>query len=349
MAHVEPQTRDAIAVTFEVPPELRESYSFTHGQYLTLRAFVEGEEIRRSYSICSAPQDGILRVAIKRVAGGAFSRWAHDALVPGATIEVAPPAGRFGIPLDREHQHHYLGVAAGSGITPLLSIVKTTLALEPQSRFTLVYANRSSSSVMFREELSDLKDRYLERLVLLFVMSREPQDIELFSGRIDRAKFDALLEHWIDPASVDRAFICGPHEMTTEVSASLAAHGMPPAHVKSELFASATRSARPALRDADLPVATCSAYAIMDGRRREFGIEKGRETVLEAGLRQGVELPYSCKGGVCSTCRVSLVEGEVDMDVHYALEDYEIARGFILMCQSYPVTDTIGVDVDVHS
>jgi len=336
-------------VTFEVPPELRESYAFTHGQYVTLRALLDGEEIRRSYSICSAPQDGILRVAIKRVADGAFSRWAHGALVPGATIEVAQPAGRFGIPLAAENQHHYLGVAAGSGITPLLSIVKSTLFLEPQSRFTLVYANRSSSSVMFREELADLKDRYLERLVLLFVMSREPQDIELFSGRIDREKFDALLEHWIDPASVDRAFICGPREMTLEVSGSLAAHGIPPAHIKTELFASAVRTARPALRDPDLPAATCIAYALMDGRRREFGIEKGRETVLEAGLRQGIELPYSCKGGVCSTCRVLLVEGEVDMDVHYALEDYEIARGFILMCQSYPVTDTLGVDVDVHS
>jgi ring-1,2-phenylacetyl-CoA epoxidase subunit PaaE len=350
VARVEPQTREAIAVTFAVPQELRERFRFTQGQYVTLRATLEGEEVRRSYSLCCAPHDGTLRVAVKRVPDGRFSRWAHDALVPGATLEVAPPEGRFFVPLAPENRRVYAGFAAGSGITPLLSLVKTTLDVEPESRFTLVYGNRASSSVMFRDELQDLKDRYLERLSLVFVMSREPQDVELFAGRIDRAKCDRLLETWIDPAALDAAFVCGPHEMTLAVVASLEAHGVEKARIKTELFATGAPSVpRRAPAGDDAAGAACRAYAIVDGRRCEFAVEKGVESILEAGLRQGIDLPYSCKGGVCSTCRVLLVEGEVDMDVHYALEDYEIARGFVLMCQSYPVTDTVGLDVDVHA
>ncbi len=349
VARVTQPTRDSIAVTFEVPAELRDRFRFTQGQFLTLRARIAGEDVRRSYSICAAPHDDELRVAIKRVPGGRFSTWAHDALVPGAAVEVAPPDGRFHVPLDPAHEKHYLGFAAGSGITPMLSILKTTLAREPKSSFTLVYGNRASSTVMFREELQDLKDRYLGRLTLLFIMSREAQDVELFSGRIDREKCDALLETWIDPAGVDTAFVCGPEEMMAAVSASLAAHGLDPADVKTELFLAAPRTgARPAPADPAEAGGVCRAFAIVDGRRHAFEIVKGKETVLDAGLRQGVDLPYSCKGGVCSTCRVHLVEGEVDMDVHYALEDYEIARGYVLMCQSYPVTDTVGVDVDDH-
>ncbi len=333
-----------------MPPDLCEVFRFTQGQFLTLKVDLDGEEVRRSYSICSAPHDNELRVAIKRVGDGRFSSWAHEGLVAGATLDVAPPEGRFQVPLSPQNAKHYLGFAAGSGITPLLSIVKTTLAVEPQSRFTLVYANRASSSVMFREELQDLKDLYLDRLVLLFVMSREQQDVELFCGRIDRVKCDALLASWIDPTTVDIAFVCGPEEMTYAVTESLSAHGVAKAHIKTELFAAGPRGERRIVdRTLGASPGTCAAYAILDGQRRTFSIEKGSETVLEAGLRQGIDLPYSCKGGVCSTCRVILVEGEVDMDVHYALEDYEIARGFVLMCQSYPVTDTIGIDVDSHS
>jgi ring-1,2-phenylacetyl-CoA epoxidase subunit PaaE len=341
--HVRRETRDALAVTFDVPPELRDVFRFTQGQFLTLRTIVDGEELRRSYSICSAPHDDELRVAIKRVADGRFSSWAHSALVPGAVIDVGPPDGRFHVPLAAGNVRHYLGVAAGSGITPLLSIIKTTLAVEPQSRFTLVYGNRSSSSVMFRDELQDLKDRYLERFALLFIMSREQGDIELFHGRIDEAKCDALFETWIDVATVDVAFVCGPEAMTEAVSASLASHGIAKDRLKTELFTAVPRGERTtAIRIEAGSAALCTASALIDGRRQTFTIEKGAETVLDAGLRQGLDLPYSCKGGVCSTC-------EVDMDVHYALEDYEIARGFILMCQSYPVSDTIAIDVDSHS
>jgi len=347
---VKRETREALVVTFEVPADLRERFRFTQGQFLTLLVDLDGEEVRRSYSICSARDDDDLRVAIKRVADGRFSAWAHEALVPGATIEVGPPDGRFHVPLAAENTRHYLGIAAGSGITPLLSIIKTTLAVEPHSRFTLLYANRSSSSVMFRDELQDLKDRYLGRFALLFVMSREQQDVDVFHGRIDAAKCDALFTSWIDVPKVDVAFVCGPEEMTKAAVASLGAHGLQKEQIKKELFAAGPRSVRTVPAGAQDGLGPqCAAFAILDGRRRTFTIEKGKETVLDAGLRQGLDLPYSCKGGVCSTCRVVLVEGEVDMDVHYALEDYEIARGFVLMCQSYPVTDTIGIDVDSHS
>ena len=347
---VKHETRDALCVTFAVPPELRERFRFTQGQFLTLRASIDGEEVRRSYSICSARDDDELRIAIKRVADGRFSSWAHDALLPGATVDVGPPDGRFHLPLAEGNARHYLGIAAGSGITPLLSIIKTTLAVEPRSRFTLVYGNRSSAGVMFRDELADLKDRHLGRFALLFVMSREQQDVDVFHGRIDEAKCDALFASWIDIRTVDAAFVCGPQGMTTAVTASLRAHGVSDGMIKTELFRAGARSRHAPVAPAQRgETKHCSAYAILDGRRRAFTIERGRESVLEAGLRQGLDLPYSCKGGVCSTCRVVLVEGEVDMDVHYALEDYEIARGFVLMCQSYPVSETISIDVDAHS
>ncbi len=291
-----------------------------------------------------------MRIAIKRVGDGRFSTWAHETLVVGAEIDVAPPDGRFHVAHDAAQRKHYLAFAAGSGITPILSIVRHALEAEPLSRVTLVYGNRSSSSVMFRDELQDLKDRYLERLTLLFVMSREAQDVELFSGRIDREKCDELFDSWIDPSTVDVAFVCGPQAMTEAVVSSLSAHGVPKERIKTELFAAAPRTGeRPRVQTAAVSDDRCEAYAILDGRRRSFTIERGKETVLDAGLRQGLDLPYSCKGGVCSTCRVVLVEGEVDMDVHYALEDYEIARGFILMCQSYPATPQIAIDVDAHS
>ena len=333
-------------MTFDVPVELRERFRFTQGQYLTLRAQIDDEKVRRSYSICSGVADGTLRVAIKRVHDGRFSAWAHGALTVGATVDVAPPEGRFFVPLDPERRRNYLGFAAGSGITPLLSIIKTTLAAEPHSRFTLVYGNRATSSVMFRDELLDLKDRYLERLSLVFVMSRESADIDLFSGRIDRAKCEALFAAWIDLSVVDAAFVCGPEAMSLAVREALVAGGVDSSQVKVELFAaSGARVPRPvpARSEASDEVA---ATVIIDGRERRFSIAKDSETVLEAGLRAGIELPYSCRGGVCATCRAVLVEGEVDMDRNFALEDYEVRRGFILMCQSHPATDSVRIDVD---
>ncbi|HSS70269.1 MAG TPA: 1,2-phenylacetyl-CoA epoxidase subunit PaaE [Casimicrobiaceae bacterium] len=347
VAHVARETRDAVALRFEVPPALAEAFRFVQGQHLTLRADIEGEDMRRSYSICSAVHDGDLRIAVKKAPGGTFSTWVNEQVRPGQVMEVMPPMGHFNVPLNPANRKHYLGFAAGSGITPLISITKTTLAIEPKSRFTLFYGNRSSSAVIFKEELSDLKDIYLERLNLVFVMSREPQDIAILNGRIDAQKADALLAHWVDLEDIDTAFICGPDGMMQAVSKALQAKGFPKSKIKIELFAASIPK-----HEHKVPVerapgqAECAVTVIMDGARREYTLEKGKENILDAGLKHGIELPYSCKGGVCSTCRAKLVEGEVDMDVNFALEDYEVARGFILCCQSYPVTDKVVVDYD---
>jgi ring-1,2-phenylacetyl-CoA epoxidase subunit PaaE len=237
VAKVKHETRDAIAVTFDLPPELKDAFAYQQGQHLTLRATIDGEDVRRSYSICSAVQDDRLRVAIKRVNGGLFSTWANECIRPGVTIDVMPPEGRFNLPLEPESRRHYLAFAAGSGITPILSIIKTTLIAEPHSRFTLLYGNRASSSVIFRDELTDLKDQYLERLNLVYIMSREPQDIELFHGRITEDKCRALFQHWLRVENVDYAFICGPEDMMHGVSAALQEAGMPKERIRIELFA----------------------------------------------------------------------------------------------------------------
>src|SRR5471032_1809339 len=232
VAQVHNETRDTIAVTFAVPPELQDSFQYLQGQHLTLRARIDAEDVRRSYSICSAVQDGALRVAIKRTSGGLFSTWANETLKPGVVLDVMPPMGHFNVPLDASHRKHYLAFAAGSGITPILSIIKTTLAAEPHSRFTLFYGNRASSSVIFKEELTDLKDTYLERFKLAYVMSREQQDIELFNGRITKDKCALFLKHWADVADIDVAFICGPEDMMLGVSEALQEAGMAKSQIK---------------------------------------------------------------------------------------------------------------------
>jgi ring-1,2-phenylacetyl-CoA epoxidase subunit PaaE len=347
IASVRHETRDALVVTFDVPTALAEQFSYVQGQHLTLRSQIKDEDVRRSYSICSAEQDKQLRIAIKRVPGGLFSNWVNDLLKPGITVQVMAPAGHFNVPLSPANRKHYVAFAAGSGITPVLSIVKTTLISEPNSRVTIVYGNRSSSSVLFKDELADLKDAYRERFNLVHVLSREQQDIELFNGRIDRAKCNQLLEKWIDPAGIDVAFICGPHEMMEEVSASLLAHGLRKDQIKVELFAtSLPKVQRTATTHRTRGHNECQVTVIQDGRTRQFTMAKNKESVLDAGLAQGIELPYSCKGGVCSTCRCKVIEGEVDMDANFALEDYEIARGFRLTCQSYPVGDQLLIDFD---
>jgi ring-1,2-phenylacetyl-CoA epoxidase subunit PaaE len=349
VAKVKHETRDAVAVTFAVPPELKSTFAYQQGQHLTLRALIEGEDVRRSYSICSAVQDEQLRVAIKKTPGGLFSSWANENLQPGATLEVMPPMGHFNVPLDPGSERHYLAFAAGSGITPILSIIKTTLLAEPKSRFTLVYGNRASSSVIFRDELTDLKDIYMGRLKLVYVMSREQQDIELFNGRITGEKCSAFLKHWIDVRDIDVAFICGPEDMMHGVSKSLQEAGMDKEKIRIELFAASI----PKHEHKPRPVAEGARHqaevtVIMDGSAARFTMDKDKESILDAGLRAGIDMRYSCKGGVCSTCRCKLVEGNVEMDVNYALEDYEVARGFVLSCQAFPITDSVIVDFDQH-
>ena len=347
VARVQQLTRDSVAVSFAVPPELAEAFAYREGQHLTLRAMIDGQDVRRSYSICSAVQDGSLRVAIKRTPGGVFSSWANEHLQPGHTVEVMPPMGHFHVPLAPANRRHYLAFAAGSGITPILSIVKTTLMTEPDSRFTLFYGNRASSSVIFRDELADLKDQYLARFSLTYIMSREQQDIDLFNGRITREKCRLLLQHWVRVDDIDVAFICGPEEMMHAVSDALQEAGMGKDRIKLELFAASIPAQRHVARQQH-PGARhqTEVTVIMDGNRASFSMERDQESILDAGLRAGIDMRYSCKGGVCSTCRCKLVEGKVDMDANYALEDYEVARGYILSCQSFPVTDQVVVDFD---
>lgn len=348
VAAVQRETRDSVVLSLHVPDHLRERFRFHQGQYLTFRKPLNGEEIRRSYSICAAVQDQALRVGIKKVPEGRFSTWANEQLAAGETLEAMAPAGSFHVPLDGANHKHYVGFACGSGITPVLSILKTTLLSEPQSRFTLFYGNRASSSIMFREELEDLKNQCLGRLNLVHILSREQQDIELFNGHIDQDKCTQLFQHWLDVSTVDTAFICGPQDMMLAVSQVLQEHGLDKSQIKFELFATdGARSPRRVEKQAVTADANrCEATVVVDGRARALTLEKNRQTLLDAGLEQGMELPYACKAGVCSTCRAMLTEGEVDMDVNFALEDYEVARGYILTCQSYPVTDRVVVDFD---
>ena len=340
-------TRDAIAITLDVPPELVATFRYEQGQYLTLRSQIDGEEVRRSYSICSAVQHQLLRVAIKRVVTGVFSNWAAETLKPGMVIEAMAPQGGFYALPDDDAPHNVLAVACGSGITPVLSIVESLLLAEPHGSVTLVYGNRSSSSVMFKEEIEDLKDRYLGRLNLVWIMSRESQDIELFHGRIDYDKCMQLFDRWLDPGLFDQTFICGPHDMMQATTRALQDKGVAASAIRTELFAAAAsgdrvRAPRQAVQGGD----QCEVQVVLDGTRHRFSMAKNRDNLVNAGLQAGLEMPYACKGGVCSTCRGLVVEGEVDMDVNFALEDYEVARGFVLCCQSYPVTDTLVIDFD---
>jgi ring-1,2-phenylacetyl-CoA epoxidase subunit PaaE len=348
VANVRHETRDAIAVTFDLPQDLKGTFAYKQGQHLTLRAMIEGEDVRRSYSICSAVQDDVLRVAIKRTPGGMFSSWANEALKPGMQLDVMPPMGHFNVPLDANNDKHYLAFASGSGITPILSIIKTTLLAEPKSRFTLVYGNRATSSVIFRDELTDLKDAYLDRLRLVYVMSREQQDIDLFNGRITKDKCAQFLQHWIAIEDIDVAFICGPEEMMHGVSSALQEAGLPKESIRIELFAASIPATERKPRKVEAgDKHQTEVTIIMDGSAASFTMDKDKESVLDAGLRAGLEMRWSCKGGVCSTCRCKVLEGEVEMDVNYALEDYEVARGFVLSCQSFPLTDKVVLDFDI--
>lgn len=348
IAKVRQETRDTIVATFDIPPALREHFHFVQGQHLTLRSSIHGEDLRRSYSICSAVGDEELRVAIKRMSGGQFSTWAHDTLKPGVGIDVMPPMGHFNLPLQAASRRRYLAFAAGSGITPILSIVKTTLAAEPQSGFTLVYGNRASPLVIFRDELAELKDRYRDRLNLVYVMSREQQDVDLFNGRITREKCESLFEHWIDVAGHDAAFVCGPESMMHEVSDALQAQGMPKEAIKVELFAASIpkKKSRATTERRTTVSEESEITVIVDGSHRNFAMARDKESVLDAGLAQGIDMRYSCKGGVCATCRCKVIEGKVEMDANYALEDYEIARGFVLSCQAFPITERVVLDFD---
>lgn len=344
------ETEDTVSVAFEVPADLAHEYKFTQGQHLTLRQMIGGEDIRRNYSICSGVGEDELRVAIKKVDGGRFSTFANDNLTVGQEIDVMPPMGHFFTQLDPAHTKNYVAFAVGSGITPVMSIIKTVLATEPESSFTLFYGNRNVSSVIFREALEDLKDRYMGRFSLYHILSREHQDVDLFNGRIDTEKCQTFCKTLCIPSEVDEFFLCGPEEMVNSVSAELQKSGVAKNHIHFELFTAVGAPALQAKRHVSPPVEGTAKQAkvtvILDGVRTNFPLPYNSESVLDAALAQGLDLPYACKGGVCCTCRAKLVEGKVDMAVNYSLEPEEVAAGFILTCQSRPLTDNVVVDYD---
>jgi ring-1,2-phenylacetyl-CoA epoxidase subunit PaaE len=340
------ETADAVSMTFAIPKELAGDYSFLPGQYLTLRTTMDGEEVRRSYSICSGPDDGELRIAVKKVDGGAFSNWAADELKSGDELDVMTPTGRFGVAHAPDRARFYVGFAAGSGITPILSIIKGVLAREPKSRFFLFYGNRTTEGMLFLEELEELKDRFLERLSLFHVISGEEQDIPILHGRLDGDKVRVLLRSLVPAASVDHVFICGPVGMSEDIEATCRAIGIADEKIHVERFVSEF-GGKPRPKKAVEPGAPPKAVAslIIDGKRREVPVAEG-EAILDAALRAGVDLPFACKGGMCSTCRAKLVEGEAQMEVNYSLEPWELKAGFILTCQARPCTDKVVVDYD---
>ena len=351
IAGIRPETPDAISVAFAVPPDLAPAYRFRAGQYLTLRTTLNNEELRRTYSICSGEDDGELRIAIRRLEGGTFSPWAMDTLKPGMTLEVMTPIGRFGTTIRPDAACSHIGrlhvaFAAGSGITPILSVLKTVLHREPRSRFFLFYGSRTARHVLFREALEDLKDRHMDRLSVLHVLSREQQDIDVLNGRLEADKLRALLRPMLGGAPIDQAYVCGPFAMIDSTCALLSDIGVPPRRVHVERFTSALEGrpqpAAPVVSDA---TTVATATIIAGGARTEVPIRDG-EKVLDAALRAGLDLPFACKGGMCCTCRARLLQGEASMELNYSLEPWEMQAGYILTCQARPLTPRLVLDYD---
>ncbi|MGZ4590356.1 MAG: 1,2-phenylacetyl-CoA epoxidase subunit PaaE [Actinomycetes bacterium] len=341
---IDPVTDDSVAITFEVPEELRAAYAFTQGQHLTIRTELAGDDVRRNYSICAPVSSGVLRVAVKRLPGGAFSEHALDVLNVGDELDVMTPSGRFFTELDPTSSRHHVAIAAGSGITPMMSIIATTLETEPHSRVTLLYGNRTHSTVMFLEELEDLKDRYRERFHLVHVLSREPQEVELFSGRLDPERVKRILETILPPDTVDHWFLCGPFEMVTGLRRLLVAEGVAPRTVHAEIFhAEPTAPRRTAAEEA---VTGAEVTITLDGRQSTFTLPGDGPAVLDAALAVRSDAPFACKGGVCGTCRAKVVEGSVEMDTNWALEPEEVERGYVLTCQSHPTSERLVLDYD---
>ena len=343
VAKVESETRDAVTITFAVPQPLQEAYRFRPGQHLTLKASFDGEELRRCYSICRSYLPGEISVAVKAIEGGRFSRYAREHIRQGMTLEVMVPQGHFGYQPQAERQGRYLAIAAGSGITPMLAIIATTLQTEPESQFTLIYGNRTSQSRRFRQTLADLKDKYPQRLQLLCIFSQETLDSDLLHGRIDGEKLQSLGASLINFRLYDEAFICGPAAMMDDAETALKALGMPDKTIHLERFNTpGTRVKRSVNVQSDGQKVTVR----QDGRDREIVLNADDESILDAALRQGADLPYACKGGVCATCKCKVLRGKVAMETNYSLEPDELAAGYVLSCQALPLTSDVVVDFD---
>lgn len=351
IADIRKETPECISVVFDIPESLKESYQFRHGQNITLKTIVNGEELRRSYSICSSPGDKELRIAIKQMQDGRFSTWANATLKKGDILEVLPPTGKFYTELDPANKKHYLAFAAGSGITPILSIIKTTLAIESESIFTLVYGNRNRGSIIFKEQLEALKNVFMSRFVVHHVLSREKTDADINYGRINAAKCKQLSQKLIDIRAIDDFFICGPEEMIFEVKDWLDAEGIDKKKVHFELFTTPgqKQSSQKSVEEKAANAGKMSKVTVkVDGVAFDFDLAYDGDALLDAALKQGADLPFACKGGVCATCRAKMVEGAVSMDNNYALEPDELEGGFVLTCQSHPRSEKVVVDFDAR-
>jgi len=347
VAEIVPETSEANSIRFELPPELRERFAFRAGQHLTLRATIDGEEVRRNYSLCTAPDDNDWIVTVKRIGGGLFSNWVGDKLKVGDALEVMPPHGSFTTEFDAARSRHLVGIAGGSGITPVMSLIKSTLKYEPQSRFTLLYGNRDSSSVIFLEALAGLKDKHLGRFEIYHFLDAEEQDIELFNGMLNRERLEEAIPALVpDAAEVDGWFICGPGPMMDAAEGALLDRNIPKERIHIERF-TADRPAGAVVRElAELQTQAegASVAVTLDGRTRRVPFTESN--ILESALAAGLRAPFACKAGVCATCRAKVTKGKVEMAVHYGLTDEEVAEGYVLTCQSVPIGDGVAVDYD---
>ncbi|HEX8309385.1 MAG TPA: 2Fe-2S iron-sulfur cluster-binding protein [Allosphingosinicella sp.] len=348
IAEIIDETAEARSIRFEVPPELREAFRFRPGQHLTLRAEIGGEEVRRNYSLCVAPQEGELKVTVKRIAGGLFSNWANDTLRAGDRIDVMEPHGSFTWNFEPRLANRYAAFAGGSGITPVMSLLKTALIEEPASRFTLFYGNRDSQSVIFLEELARLKNRFMERLEIHHFLAEEAEDIDLFNGMLDRSKCGEVLEHLIDPADVAAFFICGPGPMMDSAEGALVERGVSSGKIRLERF---TADRPPEALQAQLDALSRHAQGAtilvtLDGRKRRVPFSAEAGNILDSARLAGLPAPFACKAGVCATCRARVISGQVEMAARYGLTDEEVANGYILTCQSVPKGEGLEVDYD---
>jgi ring-1,2-phenylacetyl-CoA epoxidase subunit PaaE len=347
VAEIVPETAEANSIRFDVPHDLRDTFAFRAGQHLALRAEIDGEEVRRTYSLCTAPDEQDWMVTVKRIAGGVFSNWAGDNLKAGDTLDVMPPHGSFTTSFDVGRRRHLVGIAGGSGITPVISLLRTTLKEEPESRFTLLYGNRDSSSVIFLEELARLKDRHMDRLELHHFLAEEEGDVELFNGMLDRERCDEALEHLIgDVGKVDDWFICGPGPMMDAAEAALTDRGVARERIHIERF---TADRPPESLVKEMAELQSKAAGIMmavtlDGRTRR--VEFSKSNILDSVREAGLPAPFACKAGVCATCRAKVIGGKVEMAARYGLTDEEVEAGYVLTCQSVPAGDGVAVDYD---
>jgi len=349
VACVERLTDDAVAITFDVPPELREEFRFQAGQHVSIRSPVVGDDVRRNYSICAPATSGRLRIGVKRIPEGVFSSYAAERLRPGDVLDIMTPTGSFSTPLHPGQRKRYGAIAAGSGITPVLSILSTALEVEPASSAVLVYVNRTTLNIMFLEDLEDLKDRYPDRFQLIHVLDEEPLDVEILSGRLDADRLGLILDRLVLPGDVDEWFLCGPLPMSDVAREVLLGLGAEAGHIHRELFfvgpPPAAGDRVPAAAEPE-PASGASVTVLLDGRSQSFVLPSDGKSILDATLRYRADAPFACKNGVCGTCRAKVIEGKVRMDANYALEPAEVDAGYALACQSHPAADRVVIDFD---